>query len=67
MIVRISRSGQATSSQGGQVKITIPNEPTRLSLTAINVGRDDSYEVELTVTGPEGQTVQAELRRRPRH
>ncbi len=65
MIVRISQGGRATTSQGGQVMITTPNEPTRLSLTAINVGQDDSYEAELTVIGPEGQTVQAKLSRRP--
>lgn len=63
IIVRISQGGRATTSQGGQVKIHTPNEPTRLSLTAINVGRDDSYEAELTVIGPDGQTVEAELSR----
>lgn len=63
VIVRISQGGRATTSQGGQVKIHTPNEPTRLSLTAINVGRDDSYEAELTVIGPDGQTVEAELSR----
>lgn len=64
-IVRISQGGRATTSQGGQVEITTPNEPTRLSLTAINVGQDDSYEAELTVVGPEGQAVQADLSRQP--
>lgn len=65
MIVRISQGGRAATSQGGQVEITNPNEPTPLSLTAINVGQEDSYEAELTVIGPEGETVQAELSRQP--
>jgi len=65
VIERISQGGRAKTSQGGRVKITTPNEPTRLSLTAINVRQYDSYEAELTVTGPLGQTVQAELSRRP--
>ena len=64
-IVRISRGGRAATSQGGQVEITNPDEPTRLSLTAINVGADDFYEAELTAIGPDGETVTVELTRRP--
>ena len=64
-ILRISRGGQARTAQGGQVLITAANEPTRLSLTAINMGSDDFYEVELVVRGANGEEVRVELSRLP--
>lgn len=64
-IIRISAGGRAATSQGGQVQILRPDEPTPLSLTAINVGRGDSYEAELIATGPGGEEVRVQLSRDP--
>jgi hypothetical protein len=64
-ILRISRGGRARTSQGGQVEISAPNQPTPLSFTAINVGSEDFYEVELVATGENGEEVRVELTRRP--
>lgn len=60
-IERISHGGRATTSQGGRVEITAPNEPTGLSTTSVNYGPGDSYEVTLIAEGPGGETVRAEL------
>ncbi len=64
-IARIGEGGRATTSQGGKVRIDLANEPTALSVTAINVGAGDSFEAELTVMGPDGETVTVEISRRP--
>jgi len=60
-ILRISDGGRASTSQSGRVQIKIPNERTRLSLTAMNVGANDRYEVELTAWGPDGEEVRDRL------
>lgn len=64
-IVRIGRAGRSATAQSGQVTISEANEPTPLSLTAINVGEGDSYEAELVATGPGGEEVRVELSRKP--
>jgi len=64
-VLRIGRGGRSSTSQGGKVEIVAPNEPTPLSLTAINVGKDDFYEAELTATGPDGEIIRVELTHRP--
>ncbi len=64
-IMRIGSGGRSATSQGGQVQIMHPDEPTPLSLTAINVGRGDSYEAELIATGPGGEEVRVQLSRDP--
>lgn len=64
-ILRISSGGRARTAQGGQVEIREPNQPTSLSVTAINVGKNDSYEVELVAIGDNGEEVRFELTRRP--
>lgn len=65
-VLRMSRSGQSRTAQRGQVEIREPNQPTQLSLTAINVGSSDFYEVELVAIGTNGDEVRVELTRRPR-
>tara|TARA_R110002074_G_scaffold12554_2_gene45862 strand:+ start:238 stop:621 length:384 start_codon:yes stop_codon:yes gene_type:complete len=64
-IVRISRGGRAATSQGGQVMISQPNEPTPLSVTSININQGDTYEAELVATGPGGEEVRVALTRKP--
>ncbi len=64
-ILRIGSGGQSKTSQGGRVEISAANEPTRLSTTAINLGPDDFYEVELVATGTNGEEVRVEFSRRP--
>ena len=65
-ILRIGDSGTASTAQSGRVQITIPNEPTRLGLTATNVGARDHYEAELTTWGPSGEVVRVKLEQLPR-
>jgi hypothetical protein len=65
-ILRISDGGRASTSQSGSVQITTPGEPTRLGLTAMNVGESDQYEAELTAWGPGGEEVRVKLEQLPR-
>ena len=65
-ILRIGDGGTSSTAQSGHVQISIPNERTRLSLTAMNVGSRDHYEAELTVWGPSGEVVRVKLEQLPR-
>lgn len=65
-IMRIGDGGTSSTAQSGRVQITIPNERTRLSLTAMNVGSRDHYVAELTVRGPSGEVVRVKLEQLPR-
>jgi hypothetical protein len=65
-IVRIGDGGTSSTAQSGRVQITIPNERTRLSLSAMNVGSRDHYEAELTAWGPSGEAVRVKLEQLPR-
>jgi hypothetical protein len=65
-IKRIGDGGTSSTAQSGRVQITIPNERTRLSLSAMNVGSRDHYEAELTAWGPSGEVVRVKLEQLPR-
>lgn len=64
-IVRIGKGGRMSTSQSGRVQVIQPNEPTRLSSTAVNVSGLDRYEAILVARGEDGHEVRVEIGQTP--